>query len=173
MISSSGVKLSVGLSAVRPIRSTRDPACVPWLPGRSASSDRLKCIGRETNRMRKLGVQQQKLGDALRPQIGGVDFAVGFETRCKLRSSPIHSMCSTRSGSAGWRKNSAKCRSTSARDGLHALHEAAHLDELPAFAVSHGGIGDALKQMRALRDGQQEIVRLRSHTSGGSCASTS
>ena len=52
----------------------------------------------------------------------------------------------------------AEVRAHQSGDGHSALQVPAGLDELPAFAVGHGGIGDALKQMRAFFDGLQEIA---------------
>src|SRR6516164_1354939 len=46
------------------------------------------------------------------------------------------------------------------RQRVAALHIAAKLDELPAFAVAHGGVGNALKEVRALLDGAKKLVRL-------------
>ena len=45
------------------------------------------------------------------------------------------------------------------RRGGGALDVTADLDELPALAVAHGGIGDALKQMHAFVDEREEIRR--------------
>ncbi len=41
--------------------------------------------------------------------------------------------------------------------GGGALDEAAHLDELPALAVAHGGVGDALELMDRLHHLLQEL----------------
>ncbi len=46
------------------------------------------------------------------------------------------------------------------RQRVGTLDVTAELDELPAFAVAHGRIGDAVKQICAFEHGQEEVVRL-------------
>ena len=45
-------------------------------------------------------------------------------------------------------------------DGRRAFDKSSYLDKLPAFAMIHGGIGDALHQVRALDNDGQQIQRL-------------
>ena len=42
--------------------------------------------------------------------------------------------------------------------GVGALEIAAEADELPALAVNHGGVADALEEMNAVDDGGQRVV---------------
>src|SRR5213592_3138000 len=46
------------------------------------------------------------------------------------------------------------------RECVAALDVPAKLDELPAFAVAHGPVRDALKEVRALLHGTEELVRI-------------
>ena len=123
-----------------------------------------QAVHAEAHGMWKLGVQQQKLGYALGPQLRGVDLAVGFKRGAA--SAAVRSIPYAR---PRWRlgagpKELLEMRIDEARGVLHALDEAAGLDELPAFAVQHGGIGDAVEQMRALFDGVHQVERLRVKT---------
>ncbi len=118
----------------------------------------LQVVGRKADRMRKFVVEQQKLGHALRTQIGGVDLAVSFKRgAAPQQADPFHVLARVHRLSGG---KFVEVDVEQARDGRGALDEPAHLDELPAFAVVHGGIGDALHQVRAFENDGQKIQRL-------------
>ncbi len=114
----------------------------------------LHTVGREAHRVRKFAVEQQKFGHALGPQIGGVDLAIGFKRGATAeQADPLHVLAGIHGLPGG---KFVEIDIEQARGGGGAFDEAAHLDELPAFAVIHGGIGDALHQMRAFENDASE-----------------
>src|ERR1035438_4130544 len=57
-------------------------------------------------------------------------------------------------------RQAAEVGADQAGDGFGAFDEASELDVMPAFAVRHGGIGDALKEVCAILHGAEEAVRI-------------
>ena len=107
--------------------------------------------------MRKTRMQNQEFRDALRLHIRGIRLAISLERGARAQQSdPLQIDAFSRG--VGGLMEFAKVRAHQSGNGHGALQVAAGLDELPALAVGHGGIGDALKQMRALFDGLKEVA---------------
>ena len=109
--------------------------------------------------MRKLGREEQELEDAVRPQFGGVDLAIGLERRAALKQAdPLEVIAGIdrRGGIVG---ENAVVYVDQRGEHAGALDEAAELDEVPAFAVVHRGVGQALEHVRSGLYGFEEFVR--------------
>ena len=65
-----------------------------------------------------------------------------------------------------------KCVSMSEAMRVGAFHVAAELDVLPAFAVAHGAVGDALEEMRAFLHCAEKTVRFQNPRFFGSTVGT-
>jgi len=102
-------------------------------------------------------VQNQEFGDPLRLHIGSVRLAISLEGGAGAQQSDPLQVDAFRSGRSGLMEFM-EVRAHQSRDGHGTFEIAPGLDELPALTVGHGGIGDALEQMRAFFDGLQEIA---------------
>ena len=112
-------------------------------------------VGGETDGVREAGVQHQKFGDAVGTQIRGVGFAISFESGAGAQQAdPFQRL---RLGAFAVKLAEMHAQQRGERGG--AFQRSAGLNELPAFAVGHGRIGDALKKMRAVLDGVAENRR--------------
>src|SRR5215204_1219298 len=120
---------------------------------------RLHRLGREAHGARAVWVQQQKFDDALGAQVGRVDFAVSFEGSTRLEQTDPVEVVALR------RVRDARCHQLvridveqgGGRGG--ALDVAPDLYELPALAVVHRRVGDALEKVRTLLYRAEEFVR--------------
>ena len=112
--------------------------------------------------MGELGVEQKELEDPLGGEVGGVDLAVGLkggggaeqahpvEVLVRLGEIVGEIVVVKEIGVEGLEQHGG---------GGGALDEAADLDELPAFAVAHGGVGDALELVDGFHDLLEELGR--------------
>ena len=58
-------------------------------------------------------------------------------------------------------RQSAEMRADETGHGIGAFYEPPQLDVMPAFAVRHGGVGDALKQVCSFLHGAKEDMRIK------------
>jgi hypothetical protein len=117
----------------------------------------LETVDSEAQGMGELGVEEEELQDLMRREISGVDLAVGFECGSAAKEAhPFEVLVASRKSFGlspevvvvGLKQNG--CSSG-------ALDEAADLDELPAFAVAHGGICDSVELMNGLHHHLEEF----------------
>ena len=121
---------------------------------------RRQAVDREANRVREIRVEDQEFRDPFRTQLGCIHFTVGFKRRTGLKqTNPLqeiaaHADIEFQIGiglELGFEQTRRRRRT---------FDRAPDLDELPAFTVRHGRVGDALKQVAAFLDRLKELVRL-------------
>src|SRR5258707_8845027 len=103
--------------------------------------------------MGKLGIQEQKFCNAIELYVGGVHLAIGFKGGTTAQQSDPFQVLAV-----GWSligvtvipEEVAELDIEQPRSCRCAFDKTAELDELPAFVVAHGGIGEPLKQVGAL-----------------------
>ena len=107
----------------------------------------------------KVAIEQQKLENAIGSEIGGVDLAVGFEGRAAAQEADLLEIL-VAGVLALRRMRELRLIDLEQRGGgVGALKVAAEADELPALAVNHGGVADALEEMNAVDERSEDIVR--------------
>src|SRR5208337_497083 len=125
------------------------------------SSERgVEAVDRKCDRVRKAGIEQEKFRDAQRAKLGGVSFAVGLEGGAGLEQSDPFEILLAFDGLVERMRKAAEVGADQAGDGFGAFDEASELDVMPAFAMRHGRVGDALKQVCAILHGAEEAVRI-------------
>ena len=103
----------------------------------------------EAHRMRKLGVEQQELGDAFGAQIRRVDLAISFESGAASQQADPFQLLGARSPARAACEELGEMRSISCAVACtRSMKRPAWMNCQPS-PCSHGGIGDALEQMRA------------------------
>ncbi len=108
--------------------------------------------------VRKVAIEQQKLQNAVGRNIGGVNLAIGFEG-CAAAQQADQLKILIAGVLALLRMKQIRLIDLKQRGrGVGALEIAAQADELPALAVNHGGVADALEEMDAVDDRSQHIV---------------
>src|SRR5438309_1612744 len=116
--------------------------------------------------MRELLVQEKIFGDTSGRHLRRVHFAIRLKRSTTLEESNPFEMFGEdgillRLFLAGRKMDvdQRRCR-------RRAFNKPAKLNELPSFAVAHGGIGHTLKQVRLFADGVEELEGLRFPESG-------
>ncbi len=105
----------------------------------------------------KSRIKQQKLKNPVRRKVGGVDLAVRLKRgRAAQQAHPFEVFVAIGQGVLRGPKLRLVGLQQHGRGG-GALHVAAHLDELPALAVAHGGVGHALKLVDGLHHLAEEL----------------
>ena len=106
----------------------------------------------------KVAIEQQKLENAVGSKIGGVHLAVGFERRAAAQQADQLEVLIA--GVLALRQvEELRLIDLEQRGGgVGALQVAAEADELPALAVNHGGVADALEEMDAVDHRGQHVV---------------
>lgn len=120
----------------------------------------MDAIDGECYGVRKAWIEQEKFRDAQRAQFGGVSFAVGLEGGAGFQQSHPFEILFAFDGLIERMRQADEVIADQAGDGFGAFDEASELDVMPALAVRHGGIGDALKQVCAVLHGAEEAVRI-------------
>src|ERR1700744_2261739 len=102
--------------------------------------------------MRELGIQQQKLQDPLRIQIGCVHLAIGLKSRAAAQqANPLLVLPSLRSRL--WGVQYLSLVKVEQVGGVGSpLQVAAHLDKLPILAMAHRAVRDALEEMDTIQN---------------------
>ena len=148
--------------AQRGAQTSGNPLDVRGTAATGFAADFLDCslqrLGGEANGMRKTLMQHQEFRDAIGLDLGGVGFAVGFKSGAGAQQADPFQV--TVLGFAMIRLlKRAEMHADQNGQAHSPLEEPASLNELPALAVSHGGVGNALKQVRAFLDGVKELAR--------------
>ena len=109
----------------------------------------------------EVGVQHQVLRDAPGPHVRGVVPAIGLERAARLQQAhPLDVLADAQVPLVG-PVALAELHLEEGSRGAGALDVTAELHEVPALAVRHGGVGDALEQVHAADGGGQEFVGAR------------
>ena len=116
----------------------------------------MNALHAKSKRVRKHLVQQKKLGHALGLNVGGVNLAITLESGATLEKTDPFQVLGKLLGLA--RFGSKRPKVDVQNDGQRArtLQIPPELNEAPALVVIHGGIRDALKQVRALANGLEK-----------------
>src|SRR5580658_2189513 len=110
--------------------------------------------------MWELGIQQQKLRHAQRTDLSRVRLAISLKRRARFQQTYPLEIFFTFNRLIERVRQAPEMRADQARQFVGALDEAPELNVLPAFAVRHGRIGHALKQMRSLAHRPKKYIRM-------------
>src|SRR5438105_4816329 len=118
-------------------------------------------VDAKANRAREIGMGDEKLRHLPRRDLADVKLAVGFECAARFEHRhPLNRVHVTADIFAA-RQKDVIFYIEDTRSAVAALEQPADTDEIPAFAVRHGRVGDALKTMRPCDDPLEKFVRTR------------
>ncbi len=135
------------------------------------ANDMQRCVhpvDGKSNRVRKFRIEDEKLGNAKRADRGGVSLAIRFERHAGAQQTNPFEIFGAFYHLVGGRVGGHICalemRFHQAGERVGALDVTPELNVLPAFAMAHRAVGDALKKVSAFLDGAEEAVGLRAST---------
>src|ERR1700739_2973303 len=102
--------------------------------------------------MRKLGVQEQEFRYPQRANLGGVRLAIGFESDATAEKADPLEVFRRFDGTFKIVGHALEMGLEQRGERIRALDITAQLNELPALAVAHGGVGDAVEEISAFEN---------------------
>ena len=104
----------------------------------------------------KVAIEEQEFENAIGRDVGGVDLAVGLEGGAAAQQADQLEVLVAGVLALGRAEEFGLVDLKQGGGGVGALEVAAEADELPALAVNHGGVADALEEVNAVDDGGQQ-----------------